>query len=472
MILSEETSAQSAAQAMRDNHIGCVLVMNEQKTINGIVTDRDFACRWAAEGTDENIPISRIMTTELLKADENSSLDEVVTLMENHGVRRIPIVSRDHHAREKVVGIITLDDLIAAGMVAPNHLAQIVKRQIGRRFAILSKFPPGPRSHRRAEAQMEQTAHRFYDSLTRKTGLHPDTAPPVLLFLLESLLMRVSATAGAHFISQLPKLIQEQLLTVTPGPDRKVTVDWVIAELISRYRLTEEFSRSILVHFLGGIQDWVDVGQIHHLKAQLPDDLKALFPPEPVPASEEEHLQIERAREPLTFRSRTFLDGTQIPTQHTGEGSDFSPPLEWSHIPVGTQEFVILCEDPDPTFETCWTHWMVYGISPTVTSLPEAIQKASELALPVRLKQGQNSWGNIGYQGPMPPIAHPEHRYIFRLFALDRPTILHGGATRSQIATQIRGHILAEAQFSGKYQASQTLPAGPTGPTLMPRRTA
>ncbi len=461
IVLPEETPAPAAAKAMRDHQVGCVLVMNSDRRIVGIVTDRDFACRWAAEIADSSVPISRLMTPEIYKRDENSGLADIIALMENHGIRRVPIINEDIHHREKAVGIITLDDLIAVGAIAPHHLSRIIRRQIGRRLSVANRIPPSVRSQRRSEAHLHQTMDRLCTYLVKQTGVSDEISPQIIQFLLGCLVMRVSATAGAHFVAQLPRLLQEQLATLPPGPDRSISLDWILAELHSRFNLPEDLSRHVFHHFLSGLQNLVDWGQIQHLKAQLPEDFKALFPLEtrtmPIPTAATSLTQpsvipVKPGSVPMTLRSKSFLYGSEIPRQYTGEGEDRNPSLEWSQPPSDTQEIVIFCEDPDSTYETSWTHWILYGVSPTHCSIPEGIQKDQELGVPFKLKQGKNSWGNIGYQGPMPPIGHPEHRYIFRVLALDRPISLPGGASRAQIANEIRGHILAEAEYLGSYQ--------------------
>jgi len=454
VILNDDTPAQVVAKAMRHNEIGCVLVTDGQGHLSGIVTDRDFACRWAADYAKVNVPISQIMTPEILEADENSSLNDIISLMETHGVRRIPIVRREAHGeKERIIGIVTLDDLIASGTIAPHHLAQIVRRQIGRRIELSPKFPKTAKSGRRSEAHVHQTLDRFYAYLTQVTGLSSEIVPQITSFLLGSLTMRVSATAAAHFIAQLPKPIQHSLLRLPPGPDRNTTVEWMIAELVSHYRFTEEFARSVFIQFLAGLQNLVDPGAIGNLKAQLPKEFRVLFPEEERVDSIES-TPIESVKTVMDLTSPGFHEGDEIPRQYTGEGLDRSPPLRWSNVPVGTKEFALICENPDPAFETSWVHWVIFGIPATVSSLPEGIQKTPDVELPIRARQGKNGWGNIGYQGPMPPVGHAFHRYFFRIYALDREIPLSSGITRPQLAHEMRGHILAEATLTGRYQLS------------------
>jgi uncharacterized protein (DUF2267 family) len=275
-----DTLASVAAKAMRERAIGCILVTDNQGRLSGIVTDRDFACRWAADYATQDPPISRIMTPDVLKADEDSSLTNVIDLMEKHGVRRIPIVSRDSRGTEKAIGIVTLDDLIASGMIAPSHLSRIVKQQIGRSLDVWARFSMKvPEIKGRSEAHMCQTLDRFYSTMKQVTGLNSDQVPPIVHFLLGSLVLRVTPTAAIHFIAQLPKVIQASLLSLPSGPDRHIDAPWMIAEISLRFQIPEESAQEVLSHFLDGLETLLGHESIQHFKSQLPRDLQALFPP-------------------------------------------------------------------------------------------------------------------------------------------------------------------------------------------------
>jgi Raf kinase inhibitor-like YbhB/YbcL family protein len=95
-----------------------------------------------------------------------------------------------------------------------------------------------------------------------------------------------------------------------------------------------------------------------------------------------------------------------------------------------------------------WVHWVVYDIPPGITKLQEKTPPLKELANGA--KQGMNDFKTVGYGGPCPPSG--EHRYFFKLYALDRPTGLKPGATKAQLLSAMKGHILAEAQLMGKYK--------------------
>jgi Raf kinase inhibitor-like YbhB/YbcL family protein len=158
----------------------------------------------------------------------------------------------------------------------------------------------------------------------------------------------------------------------------------------------------------------------------------------------------------MRLTSPDFKDQETIPARYTGEGEDISPPLEWSDVPEGCQSFVLLCQDPDaptkPGGEHPYVHWLIYNISPATTSLPAGLPKQASFDLPVIATQGRNSFGQLGYGGPMPPIGHGLHHYEFTLYALSENFRMASGMRRDAILAIIQGFILAEAKLVGTYE--------------------
>jgi len=150
------------------------------------------------------------------------------------------------------------------------------------------------------------------------------------------------------------------------------------------------------------------------------------------------------------IHSDGFSDGTEIPRTYSKEDKDHSPPLHWSGIPVGTKELVLICEDPDAPGGT-WDHWLLYKIPADLTTLPEHLPSDAVLPALNGAVQGKNSWDELGYGGPLPPKGHGNHRYYFRLFALDIHLDLLPGATKAELLAAIEGHVLGETTLMGKY---------------------
>ena len=150
----------------------------------------------------------------------------------------------------------------------------------------------------------------------------------------------------------------------------------------------------------------------------------------------------------FSLTSTAFKEGGAIPVQHTCDGADVSPPLEWTGAPPGTVAFALIADDPDAPAGT-WVHWVLYDV-PVKGGLPENV---SNVEVPKELGgavQGRNDFRRLGYGGPCPPPG-PAHRYLFKLYALDTKLGLKPGASKADVERAIGGHVLATAQLLGTY---------------------
>ncbi|MBI5679650.1 MAG: YbhB/YbcL family Raf kinase inhibitor-like protein [Methanobacterium sp.] len=149
------------------------------------------------------------------------------------------------------------------------------------------------------------------------------------------------------------------------------------------------------------------------------------------------------------IKSNAFVQGGQIPQKYTANGQNISPPLSWASAPVNTKSFTITCEDPDASGSGggAFFHWIIFNIPGNVNQLAEGI--TNQGTLDNGAKQGTNDFNKIGYSGPAPPSG--THRYAFKIYALDTTLNLDVGATKNQVNSAIQGHILGEAQITGKY---------------------
>jgi Raf kinase inhibitor-like YbhB/YbcL family protein len=156
---------------------------------------------------------------------------------------------------------------------------------------------------------------------------------------------------------------------------------------------------------------------------------------------------LERGETTMQLQSSSFEDGQRIPVKHTADGVDVSPALQWSGVPEGTKALVLICDDPDAPVGN-WVHWVLYDIPPGTAELPEGVPTDDTVLGSAR--QGRNDFRKLGYGGPAPPPGKV-HRYIFTLYAVDKPTGLGAGARKPQVLAAIEGHVLATAKLMGTY---------------------
>ena len=150
----------------------------------------------------------------------------------------------------------------------------------------------------------------------------------------------------------------------------------------------------------------------------------------------------------MKISSPAFAEGEPIPALYTCEGSDISPPLQWSGVPAGASSLALVCDDPDAPMGT-WVHWVVYHLPPQARGLPEATP-CSE-SLPDGSLQGITDFERVGYGGPCPPPGGA-HRYFFKLYALDTRPELPPGATKAQLIKAMDDHILDQCQLIGTFR--------------------
>jgi len=147
----------------------------------------------------------------------------------------------------------------------------------------------------------------------------------------------------------------------------------------------------------------------------------------------------------MKLQSSAFEHGRSIPKIYTCQGKGINPPLDISGVPEGAVSLVLIMDDPDVPktlrADGMFDHWVVYNIDPQTTFIEE---DAPPFAL-----FGLNTSGKVGYFGPCPP--DKEHRYFFKLYALDSWLDLQKGASRAEVEAKMQGHIMAKTELMGRY---------------------
>ena len=146
----------------------------------------------------------------------------------------------------------------------------------------------------------------------------------------------------------------------------------------------------------------------------------------------------------LEIISSAFSESATIPRVYTCDGANVNPPLSFLNIPANTVSLALTMDDPDVPKtlvpDGIFDHWVVFNIPPTTTAIEASKIFGTE---------GSNGAGKLGYTGPCPP--NGEHRYFFKLYALDKQLELNRGASKKEILDALKNHVIAIAQLMGRY---------------------
>ena len=149
----------------------------------------------------------------------------------------------------------------------------------------------------------------------------------------------------------------------------------------------------------------------------------------------------------IKITSSAFNEGGMIPSKHTCDGDDISPPLKWESVPEGAKSIALIGDDPDAPMGT-WVHWVLYNLPPDKRELAQAFPDDEKL--PDGTRQGITDFGKTGYGGPCPPSG--THRYYFKIYALDTVIQSTSVLNKKTLLKEVQGHILAQGQLMGRYK--------------------
>ncbi|WP_346839227.1 YbhB/YbcL family Raf kinase inhibitor-like protein [Microbulbifer sp. SAOS-129_SWC] len=156
----------------------------------------------------------------------------------------------------------------------------------------------------------------------------------------------------------------------------------------------------------------------------------------------------------FALTSKTLTPGARMPKaqvfDHCG-GENLSPQLSWSGAPEGTKSYALMVYDPDAPTGSGWWHWVMFNIPADVTSLAAGAGEPKNGLVPEAI-QVRNDYGSRGYGGACPPPGQGEHRYQFRIYALNVEELpLDENATPAQVGFSVNANKLAEAELQVHY---------------------
>ena len=147
-----------------------------------------------------------------------------------------------------------------------------------------------------------------------------------------------------------------------------------------------------------------------------------------------------KGEEMITLTSPDFEHNHNIPARFTCQGEDVSPNLYISDTPVEAKSLVLIVDDPDASNGN-WDHWVVFNIDPNTRVIPENSIPGVE---------GSNDFGRLDWGGPCPPRG--QHRYFFKLYALNKILSLPQGARKDVVLKAMEGYVLQKTELFGLFK--------------------
>ena len=122
---TKETAVSELGRTMADETVGSVVIVDDETPV-GIVTDRDLALRCVADESDlGDQTAGNVMTEDLATIDRAAGFYEAVGLMRDHGIRRLPVTDEDG----TLAGILTTDDLTTLLADEQQGLSEVIEAQ-------------------------------------------------------------------------------------------------------------------------------------------------------------------------------------------------------------------------------------------------------------------------------------------------------------------------------------------------------
>ncbi|AJW71165.1 CBS domain-containing protein [Nitrosopumilus adriaticus] len=120
----KSVSIQDAAQKMKELKIGCVIITEDSKPI-GIITERDFVTKVAAEGRPLFTEISEVMSSPLITIEPEETIWEASEIMKEKMIHKLPVKEND-----EIIGIVTTTDIVKLSSVGSDSEMRRICDQI------------------------------------------------------------------------------------------------------------------------------------------------------------------------------------------------------------------------------------------------------------------------------------------------------------------------------------------------------
>src|SRR5438128_722328 len=138
----------------------------------------------------------------------------------------------------------------------------------------------------------------------------------------------------------------------------------------------------------------------------------------------------------MKIQSSAFANDSLMPSLYTCDSLGISPPITFLDVPKDAKSLALIIEDPDAP-NGIWDHLVAWNILPDIIGIEEG-------KIPISFMVGLNSSNKNDYDPPCPPDR--EHRYFFKLYALDTMLDIPRNSTKSQLEFAMSNHIIAESE--------------------------
>jgi len=106
--LIEKDTLKSASEKLKKYNVGVMPVLNESdKSVIGIISERDLARYICVDEFKNNLPVDKIMSKNIISCDLNTSVTQLMEIISSHKIRHVPIIEE-----KKLLGIVSIGDVV------------------------------------------------------------------------------------------------------------------------------------------------------------------------------------------------------------------------------------------------------------------------------------------------------------------------------------------------------------------------
>ena len=114
--VTEKDTLKTASNKLQTHNVGVMPVLSEHdKSVIGIISERDLARYIYKDEFSSELLVTKIMTTNIISCNLNTSVSELMEIISNHKIRHIPIIEE-----KKLLGIVSIGDVV-------NHIIEQYK---------------------------------------------------------------------------------------------------------------------------------------------------------------------------------------------------------------------------------------------------------------------------------------------------------------------------------------------------------